>query len=157
MSDAEPLALIDTDVVSNMIKSTAVGLEYLRLSHGYRLAIAFVTAGELRFGERRLLYLEKFLLECPILQFEQGMDHVYARVRFERERMGKRLEMSDAWIAATAIHHGVPLLTHDRDFVGTPGLKIIAASEEVRATQLRLPPPVSGRPLSMDASCRCGM
>src|ERR1051325_7135298 len=107
MSDAEPLALIDTDVVSNMIKSTAVGLEYLRLSHGYRLAIAFVTAGELRFGavkrrfgERRLLYLEKFLLECPILQFEQGMDHVYARMRFERERMGKRLEMSDAWIAA---------------------------------------------------------
>jgi predicted nucleic acid-binding protein len=50
MSDAKPLALVDTDVVSNMIKSTTVGLEYVRLSHGYNLAVAFITAGELRFG-----------------------------------------------------------------------------------------------------------
>jgi len=28
---------------------------------------------------------------------------------------GKRLETADAWIVATALRHGLPLVTHDRD------------------------------------------
>ena len=75
----------------------------------------------------------------------------------ERERMGKRLEKADGWIATTAIYYDVPLITHDRDFVGTRGLRIITLSEEVRAAQLRLPRVASSRPLSLDASCRCGV
>lgn len=164
MSEGKPLALVDTDVVSNMIKSTTIGLEYLRLSHGYQLGVAFFTAAELRFGAakrrlgaRRNLYLEDFLAGCPIMPFVKDMDRVYARVMLERERMGKRMEKADGWIATTAIYYDVPLITHDRGFVGTPGLRIVTASEEVRAAQLRLPPVASGRPLSLDASCRCGV
>jgi tRNA(fMet)-specific endonuclease VapC len=164
MSDNKPLALVDTDVVSNMIKSTTIGLEYLRLSHGYRLGVAFVTAAELRFGAakrrldaRRNLYLEDFLAGCPIMPFAKEMDRFYARVMLERERMGRRLENADGWIATTAIYYDVPLITHDRDFVGARGLRIITASEEVRAAQLRLPPVVGQYPLSLDNSCRCGM
>jgi predicted nucleic acid-binding protein len=164
MGDEKPLALVDTDVVSNMIKSTTIGLEYLRLSQGYQLGVAFVTAAELRFGAakrrlgaRRNLYLEDFLAGCPFMPFVKEMDRVYARVMLERERMGRRLEKADGWIATTAIYYDVPLITHDRDFVGTSGLRIISASEEVRAAQLRLPPIISSRPLNLDNSCRCSM
>jgi len=53
MNDPKPMVLLDTDVVSNPMKSTSIGLEYLRLTHGYRFAIAFITAGELLFGAKR--------------------------------------------------------------------------------------------------------
>jgi len=84
------------------------------------------------------------------------MDHVYAKVMVERERAGKRLESSDGWIATTAIYYDLPLAAHDGDFVGTAGLRLITASAEVRAARLRLPA-VRGRPLNLDASCRCGV
>lgn len=80
-----------------------------------------------------------------------------SRVMLERERMGRRLEKADGWIATTAIYYDVPLITHDRDFVGTPGLRIITASEDMRAAQLRLPPVLGRYPLSLDNSCRCSM
>ena len=161
MNDRKPIVLLDTDVVSNMLRGTAIGLEYLRLSHGYQTAISFITSGELLFGARRRhlgarrhLHLELFLTECPIIVFEKGLESFYARVMFERERMGKRLEKADGWIATTAIYNDIPLMTHDSDFVGTPGLRIITASEEARAAQVRLPV-VSPRPLIPDATCRC--
>ena len=164
MSEASPIALVDTDVVSNALKGTPIGFEYTRLLREYQAAIAFITAGELlhgalrrQLGALRQLHLEQVLVDYPIIRFKSGMERTYARVMFERERMGKRLERSDAWIAATALHYDIPLATHDSDFVGTRGLRIITASEEVRAAQLRLPPVVSGRPLSLDASCRCGL
>jgi predicted nucleic acid-binding protein len=163
MSAAKPIVLVDTDVASSLLKGTTIGLEYFRLLHGYQLAVASITAGELlfgalrrRLGPRRHLYLELFLTDCLVLQLEEGMARVYAQVMVDRERMGKRLEKADGWIAATAIHHRVPLATHDRDFIGTPRLNVITASEEVRAAQLKFPV-VSGRPLNLDARCQCSL
>jgi hypothetical protein len=84
------------------------------------------------------------------------MERLYAQVMVDRERMGKRLEKADGWIATTAIYHDVPLVTHDGDFVGTRGLRIITASAEARAAQLRLPV-VRRRPLNLDSRCQCGL
>ena len=84
------------------------------------------------------------------------MERLYARVMIDRERAGKRLEMTDGWIATTAIYYEVPLVTHDSDFVGTPGLRIITASKEARDAQLRLPV-VGRRPLNLDMHCQCGL
>jgi predicted nucleic acid-binding protein len=39
---------------------------------------------------------------------------------------GRRIEYADAWIAATALLYGVPLVSHNRsDYLGVPGLKLI--------------------------------
>ncbi|MEJ0039102.1 MAG: PIN domain-containing protein [Gammaproteobacteria bacterium] len=163
MNDKKPIALIDTDVASYLLKGTSIGWEYLSLLHGYQIAVSFITAGELLFGAlrrdvgpRRHLHLNLFLVEYPIIPFQAGMERLYSRVLVDRERMGKRLEKADGWIATTALYHRVPLATHDGDFVGTRGLRLITASEEARAAQLRLPV-VSGRPLKLDMSCRCGL
>ena len=163
MSDSKPIVLLDTDVVSNLMKSTSLGLEYLRLTQGHQFAIAFITAGELRFGARRRRlgvqqnrYLDTFLAECAVLRFETGMEHMYARLMFQRQLAGRRLEKADGWLATPAAYYGVPLVTHDSDFVDTPGLRIITASKEARAAQLRVPAG-SGRPLNLSNSCRCSM
>jgi predicted nucleic acid-binding protein len=163
MNSTKPIAIVDTDVASNLLKGTSIGCEYFGLLHGYRAAVAFVTAGELlfgalrrRLGPRRQLHLDLFLTECPIIPFEEGMERLYAQVMLDRERTGRRLEMADGWIATTAVFHDVPLVTHDKDFLGTRGLRIITASDEVRAAQLRMPV-VGRRPLNLDMRCQCGL
>ena len=43
---------------------------------------------------------------------------------------GRRIECADAWIAATALLHGVPLVTHNRgDYAGVAGLDLISHGE----------------------------
>ena len=163
MNSVKPVAVLDTDVASYVMKGVPIAWEYLTLLHGYQPGIAFITAAELRFGAerrdwgtRRRLRLDLFLQECLILPHEEGMARVYANVMANRERVGRRLEKADGWIATTAIYHKVPLVTHDSDFVGTPGLRIITASTEARAAQLRLPV-VGQRPLNLDMRCQCGL
>jgi tRNA(fMet)-specific endonuclease VapC len=161
MSNPKPIAVVDTDVASYLLKGAPIGFEYFGILQAHRANMAFVTAAELLFGatrrtlgQRRLLRLELFLTECPVIPFEVGMERVYARIMTDRERIGRPIEKADAWIATTAVYHNLPLVTHDTNFVGTPGLRIITASEDVRAAQLRLPA-VSRRPLNLDMRCQC--
>lgn len=35
------------------------------------------------------------------------------------------MPVNDSWIAATAIHLGVPVVTQDNDYEGVPGLQVI--------------------------------
>ena len=163
MSNAKPIAVLDTDVASYLLKGVPIGWEYLALLRSYRASVSFITAAELLLGAERRgwgarwrLQLDLLLAQCSILPFKERMEHLYARVMVERERAGKRLEKMDGWIATTAIYYDAPLVTHDSDFVGTPGLRIITASEEARAAQLRLPV-VGRRPLNLDMRCQCGL
>jgi predicted nucleic acid-binding protein len=40
---------------------------------------------------------------------------------------GRRIDCADAWIAATALLTGAPLITHNRnDYLGVPGLTLIS-------------------------------
>jgi tRNA(fMet)-specific endonuclease VapC len=161
VSDARPIAVVDTDVASYLLKGVPIAWEYFRLMQDYQARISFMTAAEMLFGAERRGWgprwrqqLESFLAGCPVIPFEAGIARVYAQVMVNRQRIGKPMEKADAWIAATAVFHRVPLVTHDANFAGTPGLRIITASKEVRAAQLRLPA-VSRRPLDLDMRCQC--
>lgn len=58
---------------------------------------------------------------------------VWARVITHSKAIGRRLEAGDAWIAATALHRGIPLLNHDLDFVGLElaGLDVVCYAKQV--------------------------
>ena len=163
MSAEKPVAVIDTDVASFMLKSLPIGWEYARLIAGFKASVSFITAGELLFGaesrswgSRRRLSLDLFLSERAVMPFQAGMERLFARIMAERERMGRRMEKADAWIATTAIFHDAPLVTHDGDVRDTRGLRIVTASKEARTAQVRMPV-VSGRPLNLDMRCQCSM
>ena len=161
MSKARPIAILDTDIASYLLRGATVGWEYLRLLRDYQACVAFVTAAELRFGAarrdlgpRRLAHLERFLAECPVIPFKVGMDHVYARLMADREKIGKPMEKSDAWIATVAMYHDAPLMTHDGNFAHTRGLRVITASDEARAALVPIPAAHS-HPLHLNMRCQC--
>jgi predicted nucleic acid-binding protein len=161
MSGERPIAVVDTDVASYLLRGAPIGWEYLRLLKGYRANLAFVTAAELLFGAarrelgpRRLSSLERFLAECPIIPFKSGMERVYARIMAEREQIGRPMEKADAWIATVAMYHDVPLVAHDGNFAHTRGLRVITASGEARSAEVRAPA-VGRHPLHLDMRCQC--
>jgi predicted nucleic acid-binding protein len=68
--------------------------------------------------------LRTFLL----LPFSEGLGQTWARVMTDARSAGRRLEAGDGWIASAAVHYGLALLTHDRDFAGVAvhGLSVIS-------------------------------
>jgi tRNA(fMet)-specific endonuclease VapC len=119
--------VVDTDVVSFIFKNHPIGALYEADLAGCTLLISFMTVAELdrwaiqsRWGPPRRewlrLYLERFVM-LPM----------WAEVTVAAQARGSRIECSDAWIAATALRHDVPLVTHNRsDYLGVPGLKLVS-------------------------------
>jgi predicted nucleic acid-binding protein len=118
---AGPVALVDTDVLSLLIEDRP-GADRFRPLVPARLAIAFVTAAELRFGAakagwgaKRLVQQEAALADLVIIHSDEGLVRTYAWLRAEAVRLGHplghRANASDLWIAACAVHHQLPLVT----------------------------------------------
>jgi tRNA(fMet)-specific endonuclease VapC len=121
----------DTNVVSYLMKGTELGQRYKRHLAGKIVGIVFVTVAEMHYGaekngwgEKRRLQLEEHLKNFVVLPYNNEIAKVYARIVVERERIGRRIDWPDAWIAATALWHRIPLVSHDGDFADIIGLVI---------------------------------
>ena len=98
------------------------------------LAISVITIGELRAGvlaakdlrtrERRLGTLTSALALHP-LPVDDNVAEAWARLRVLLRDAGQRMPVNDSWIAATAIAHGVPVVTQDDDYVDLDELPVI--------------------------------
>jgi predicted nucleic acid-binding protein len=98
------------------------------------LAISVITIGELRAGvlvaedlrtrERRLGTLTSALALDP-LPVDDIVAEAWARLRVLLRDAGQRMPVNDSWIAATAMAHGVPVVTQDDDYVELGELPVI--------------------------------
>ena len=62
-----------------------------------------------------------------VYPYNRQMCRKWAEVSDEARRRGRPVGVADAWIAATALLHGMPLVTHNREhFSGIEGLKVIS-------------------------------
>ena len=154
------VVIADTNIISYAFKREPLGERYSRLLTGREVRISFTTVAELHrwaekgaWGARRRLELRLFLARFPMIPCTTGIPERYAKVIVERERAGRPMLRDDAWIAATALHHDLPLVTHDANFLGTEGLRVISGNAEVLALQTLN---AGHRPLDMDTQCRCG-
>ena len=101
-----------------------------------RLAVSVITIGELWAGvlaapnvearDRRLGTLAAALALDPI-PVDDKVATAWARLRLDLRDRGLRMPVNDSWIAATAIAHGVAVVTQDDDYVELPGLDVIHA------------------------------
>jgi len=131
MSDAK--IILDTNIVSYLMRGGREAEAYARLVQGKLLAIAFVTVGELYFGaenrnwgETKRKKLETTLRNFVVIPYDHEIARCYGRLVAERKRNGKPIAPNDAWIAACTVRHGVPLVTHNvRDFEGISGLTVV--------------------------------
>lgn len=98
------------------------------------LAVSIITIGELRSGvllapdgasrSSRLASLTS-ALRLGALPVDEDVADAWADLRTRLVGAGKRMAVNDAWIAATALAHGLPVVTQDADYVGVEGLDVI--------------------------------
>jgi hypothetical protein len=100
-------------------------------------AISVVTLAELQAGvlaardlDARALRLATFetTSDVAVLPIDADVAGAWARLRIHLLEVGRRLNVNDSWIAATAVVHRIPVVTQDGDFdplVGLSGFDVI--------------------------------
>jgi tRNA(fMet)-specific endonuclease VapC len=95
-----------------------------------RAAIPAIVLGEFRYGisgsRHRAEYeawLDATLPAFDVLVVDEGTGHAYAGLRVALKRSGRPIPANDAWVAALALQHGLPVLTRDEHFDAVPGLE----------------------------------
>lgn len=130
--------ILDTNIVSYLMKGGPLAEAYAPHVQGKLLAIAFITVGEMYFGaennnwgEKKRKELETTLRNFVVIPYDHEIARCYGRLMAERKRNGQPITPNDAWIAACAASHAVPLVTHNaKDFEGITSLEVITAKEE---------------------------
>jgi predicted nucleic acid-binding protein len=123
--------LVDTNVVSYLLKRDTRGMIYRPHLHRNDLFISFATVAELyrwaiRYGWKgsRRDKLRRDIVHYAILNFDDALAWRWAEVM---SIPGQPMEPGDAWVAATALRYDLPLVTHNRrHFEHLPGLRIIS-------------------------------
>jgi predicted nucleic acid-binding protein len=91
-----------------------------------KLAVSVITAAELELGvlrardtetrARRLATLARVREAYRLLAIDAQTASCFARISAQELDAGRKLRRHDAWIAATALRHGVAVVTQDNDF-----------------------------------------
>lgn len=113
--------IVDTNALSAFIDGEAAVGEVLRRQA--RVAIPVIVLGEFRYGisqsRHRKAYedwLEANLALFELLDVTANTTHAYATVRLGLRRTGRPMPANDAWIAALALEHRLPVLSRDEHF-----------------------------------------
>jgi len=123
-------ALADTSVF--------IGLEATRFDisrfRDFEWGVSAVTLGELRLGVlqaqnpeavSRRLSTYQLAQRFEPLTVDEAVSEVWALLISRLRAAGHRAPINDSWIAATAITHGVPIVTQDSDYDVMPDVEVI--------------------------------
>jgi predicted nucleic acid-binding protein len=71
--------------------------------------------------------MEQHLRNFVVYPFNRSLCLQWAEAADSARRKGRPIGVADAWIAATALEHGLPLVTHNSGhYAGVEGLTIVA-------------------------------
>ncbi|MCO8169009.1 type II toxin-antitoxin system VapC family toxin [Pseudomonas sp. 21LCFQ02] len=125
-----PLYMLDTNMVSHIIKGTYPGVQkHLLNTPMDHICISAVTLGELRYGlakrpdaTRLHALVQAFLVRIDVLPWDRHVANCYGDLRASMERVGKPLGNLDMMIAAHAKATNVSLISNDQAFRQIKGL-----------------------------------
>ena len=136
--------MLDTDVYSFLTGKRNTPLRELYRSHveSHVIALSFITVGEQYAGILKMVQ-RKMWPESYVEEFEKRLRGGVVVVPYDREicktyghlrstlkgptGADRVMPPNDIWIAASAICHSLPLVTHNRKhYRGIPGLHIIS-------------------------------
>ncbi len=130
--------VLDTSVVSLLHpanRETQIREHYKAEIQGKHWVVSFQSVAELyrwaderHWGQYRRDDLDGLLDRMTVVESSRSLSKCWAEVMVATKRTGSRLEVDDAWIAATAIYLGIPLVTHDKDLarLNIPKLKVVS-------------------------------
>lgn len=123
--------LLDTNIVSHLIKDHPVVSQRIVKMPMASLCISVITEAELYYGlakrpeaKRLHLVVEEFLKRVDVLPWDSAIVKNYGFIRAEMERQGKNLAPLDMLIAAHALSLNAVLVTNDKAFYQVGGLTI---------------------------------
>jgi len=129
--------LIDTCVVSYLFKKHSLAQHYRPLLKGKLLYLSFMTIAELyrwavgrTWGEKKINKLQKMIQGYVVLPSDNEICWQWAKINSIK---GYPMSVGDAWIAATALHYNMPLITHNAkhfEHLKGLGLKVITIPPE---------------------------
>ena len=97
-------------------------------------AVSVITIAELRAGvigaidaEQTSRRLDTYTtaLELDPIPIDVDVANAWGDLRMKLYRDGRRMKANDSWIAATALAHGIPVVTQDGDFADGLGFDVI--------------------------------
>ncbi|MBA3948101.1 MAG: PIN domain-containing protein [Herpetosiphonaceae bacterium] len=84
-------------------------------------AVSHIIIGELLYGaeisgqtEQEVAKIQSLLAETRLLRCDWTTAGHYAKIKANLKQRGELIPENDMWIAATAMHHNVVLITRDR-------------------------------------------
>lgn len=130
--------VVDTDVVSFLLKGDTRAELYRPHLASPPFVLSFMTVAELRgwarqrdWGEARRRALEAYLARYVIWYANDALCDRWAEATDSARRAGRPIAAADAWVAATALQQGVPLVTHNgAHFAGVSGLTVLSVAED---------------------------
>lgn len=130
------LIVLDTNILGYLYRREPLADVYAGHLGGRANVIAFQTLAEVRFGmekarwgERRRADQERFLSRFQVVYPTDQVCTAWSITMVQARRAGHPIDTADAWIAATALALGCPLVTHNAaDFAGVAGLPLISES-----------------------------
>jgi tRNA(fMet)-specific endonuclease VapC len=139
MTATAPALVLDTDVVSYLYRRDPRSVPYRPIIAGKVGLLSFQTVAELHvwprrnnWGEARTAHLEKYVQGFVKIESTPELAIRWAEVIVAAERGGKPMSAQDAWVAATALELGVPVVTNnDKHFnvLAGIGLQILTAKQ----------------------------
>ena len=128
--------IVDTNIVSYIYKKDTRAELYKPHLANLILVISFMTLAELKrwtlennWGEKRQQHFAEFLKDFLVINSDESLCDVWAKIMSDAKKKGKPIETADAWVASVAIMFDIPLVTHNRKhFENIENLKIISES-----------------------------
>jgi predicted nucleic acid-binding protein len=118
--------------------SVFIGLEAMRFDPSRfsdsEWGVSAITLGELRLGvlqatdpesASRRLSTYQLAQRFEPLAVDERVSDAWALLVSRLRAAGRRVPINDSWIAATAIVHGVPIVTQDADYDAMPDVEVI--------------------------------
>jgi len=123
--------ILDTNALSAWSEGLAAVKTFFRSAD--RIVVPSVVLGEYYSGIRQSRYrsryeewLRQYLPLTEIAAVTSATAHEYADICLELKRLGKPIPTNDAWIAALAREHSLPVLSNDTHFDIIDGVRRIA-------------------------------
>lgn len=138
--------VVDTDIFIWLTRGKQQAARYAPLIAGKRMVLSFATVAELWRGAYAQGYndasqrkLEADTGLAIVVQPTSELTHEWARLtndaRAAGHPLGQKAQAHDAWVAATARHMGLPLLTDNRrHFEGISGIELVAIPDDTSET-----------------------
>lgn len=122
--------LVDSDWTIDYLNERAPAVARLsELIRAEELSTSIIVVGEVREGfvghpEGAARY-DRFLLGVRVVGLDSEVASICAELRSSLRKSGMLLSDNDLWIAATALRHGLTLISRDKAFDRVPNLKLM--------------------------------